>query len=344
VVTADEAIKVILQLQNSDGVDSTNPPLSSQPSCSIKQHIIQKLQQPKQIITHLALHPTQTQLNPTSFEKDDETNGHVSFLTAASNLRALSYSIPPSTPSETRRIAGRIVPAMITTTALVSALSCLELVKLVMDADLGVHRNSFVNLALPFFAFTVPLKAEERVGLGDDEVYTIWDRVLVKERERDCVVVAGKKGGGGGISLKRIIRQIQKQMLSNSCSSTTTLEVASVSYGPYLLYANFLNVADDTVLCKPLLQLIKEAIISEEDDDLENFNDDEVTTSIESTTSIDHLNMINLTESQREEITKLDRRSYIELNVLVEDTETYEEVELPPVRVVRWCTDDDRKQ
>jgi ubiquitin-activating enzyme E1 len=34
-------------------------------------------------------------LNAVEFEKDDESNGHVAFATAASNLRAISYGIPP---------------------------------------------------------------------------------------------------------------------------------------------------------------------------------------------------------------------------------------------------------
>ena len=64
-----------------------------------------------------------------TFEKDDDSNGHINFITAASNLRALNYNIPPSTPMETRRIAGHIIPAMITTTAFVSALQTIELLK-----------------------------------------------------------------------------------------------------------------------------------------------------------------------------------------------------------------------
>ncbi len=53
------------------------------------------------------------------FEKDDDSNGHVAFVTAASNLRAICYQISPADRMETRRVAGRIVPAMVTTTALV---------------------------------------------------------------------------------------------------------------------------------------------------------------------------------------------------------------------------------
>jgi hypothetical protein len=44
-------------------------------------------------------------------------------VTAVTNLRARSYSIAPETPMKVKKIAGRIVPAMITTTAVVTGLA-----------------------------------------------------------------------------------------------------------------------------------------------------------------------------------------------------------------------------
>ncbi len=40
--------------------------------------------------------PPLEKLNEALFDKDDETNGHVDFITAASNLRAMNYGIPPA--------------------------------------------------------------------------------------------------------------------------------------------------------------------------------------------------------------------------------------------------------
>lgn len=113
------------------------------------------------------------------------------------------------------------------------------------------------------------------------------------------------------------------------------MEIASISYGPYLLYANFLHEGEDSLLRKPLLQFVKEAIISEEDDNLENFDEDyDCDGDGDGNVDAVPLDMESLTESQLEGIKKLEKKSYIELDVLVEDTETGEEVELPLVRVV----------
>ena len=59
---------------------------------------------------------------PAEFEKDDDANGHIDFITSASNLRATMYHIEPADRFKTKRIAGRIVLAIATTTAAVAGL------------------------------------------------------------------------------------------------------------------------------------------------------------------------------------------------------------------------------
>ncbi|XP_064012492.1 ubiquitin-like modifier-activating enzyme 7 isoform X7 [Pogoniulus pusillus] len=85
--------------------------------------------------------------HPLTFDPDNDNDIHVDFITAASNLRAENYGIPPADWLMSKRIAGRIVPAIITTTAAVAGLVCLEVYKLVWGCqDLKCYRNS--NLCL----------------------------------------------------------------------------------------------------------------------------------------------------------------------------------------------------
>merc|ERR1719219_1706628 len=122
---------------------------------------------------------SKVKISPIEFEKDDDSNFHMDFIVACSNLRASNYQIPHASRSQSKLIAGKIIPAIATTTSLVSGLVMLELMKLVQGfTDIELYKNGFVNLALPFFGFSEPMPAP--VQKYYEHSWTLWDRFEVE--------------------------------------------------------------------------------------------------------------------------------------------------------------------
>ncbi|XP_075015403.1 ubiquitin-like modifier-activating enzyme 7 isoform X2 [Calonectris borealis] len=116
-------------------------------------------------------------MEPIHFEKDN--NIHVDFITAASNLRAENYGIPAADWLTSKRIAGRIVPAIITTTAAVAGLACLEVYKLVWGCrDRSCYRNSNLWLSDCLLLRVQPLPPPTYRYGGRE--WSCWDRLEMR--------------------------------------------------------------------------------------------------------------------------------------------------------------------
>lgn len=101
-----------------------------------------------------------------------------------------------------------------------AGLVCLEVCKLVNgNRDVEAYKNGFVNLALPFFAFSEPISCP-KLKYNDVE-WTLWDRFEIT----------------GPMTLKDFLEYFQKEH---------KLEVTMLSCGVSLLYSFF--------LAKPKLQ------------------------------------------------------------------------------------------
>lgn len=155
--------------------------LSRCPDAPSASKIIESLPSPSSLAGY--------RLTPVDFEKDDDTNFHIDFINAASNLRATNYGITAADKHKTKQIAGKIIPALVTTTSVICGLAVLELYKVcqptvqpfslcfrrradprslrpfqIIDGktDVEQYKNGFVNLALPFFGFSEPVLAQKQ--------------------------------------------------------------------------------------------------------------------------------------------------------------------------------------
>nr|KYP36358.1 Ubiquitin-activating enzyme E1 1 [Cajanus cajan] len=119
-------------------------------------------------------------MKPVQFEKDDDTNYHMDLIAGLANMRARNYSIPEVDKLKAKFIAGRIIPAIATSTAMATGLVCLELYK-ALDGGHKVedYRNTFANLALPLFSMAEPVPP--KVIKHQDMSWTVWDRWILKD-------------------------------------------------------------------------------------------------------------------------------------------------------------------
>ena len=101
-------------------------------------------------------------------------------VAAVSNLRARNYNIPEADLHTSRGIAGKITPAIATTTAMVTAAICIELYKLLLDKPIEQLRNTFSNLALPLFTSAEPDPPKKTIAKvnGKDWEWTAVSRIL----------------------------------------------------------------------------------------------------------------------------------------------------------------------
>ncbi|KAJ7376607.1 Ubiquitin-like modifier-activating enzyme 6 [Desmophyllum pertusum] len=89
------------------------------------------------------------------------------------------YSIETADRLKTKKIAGKIVPAIATTTAAVAGLVTIELVKVVMKSPADDFKNCFMNLALPYVIFSEPGPPEVTV-IREDLSFSNWDKWVVQ--------------------------------------------------------------------------------------------------------------------------------------------------------------------
>lgn len=89
------------------------------------------------------------ELNIEEFEKDVDENFHIDFIYSMANIRAANYGLQEMDWITTKIKAGRIVPALATTTAAIAGLQTIEMLKFLKGLPIEDHRNAFMNLAVP---------------------------------------------------------------------------------------------------------------------------------------------------------------------------------------------------
>ena len=131
-------------------------------------------------------------LHPEDFEKDDDTNGHIDFIHACSNLRAKNYKIQECDRQKTKMIAGKIIPAIATTTAAITGIVSLQLYTLYQTNKIDFLRDCYLNLAINSIFMSEPKPAIQMKDKDYDPIllgpvkaippnWTVWDKITIKQ-------------------------------------------------------------------------------------------------------------------------------------------------------------------
>ena len=197
-------------------------------------------------------------LKPNEFEKDDDANFHMDFISAFGNLRARNYGIEEIDKFAAKLKAGRIIPAIATTTAMATGFVCLELYKHLAGRPLTARRNLFANLALPgpLLMLSEPMpcpkiksgaRFDPDMYMDVDEVaypegHTLWDKVAVPNASTLTL--------GGFVDLFKSEHKLVLQELM--------LTVGDKSQMIYSVTLAQLAAASEANLARPLVELISE--------------------------------------------------------------------------------------
>jgi ubiquitin-activating enzyme E1 len=128
---------------------------------------------------------------PEKFEKNNDNNKHVFFINLCSNLRAKNYRITNSNEQQTKMIAGRIVPAIANTTAIITGFACLQLLTLLNSHDISLVKNCYFNTTFNIYQINNPsnvIHTEDQEynplmdgpSIAIPKGWTVWDIINLK--------------------------------------------------------------------------------------------------------------------------------------------------------------------
>tara|TARA_B100000902_G_C26776663_1_gene653041 strand:- start:59 stop:613 length:555 start_codon:yes stop_codon:yes gene_type:complete len=144
-------------------------------------------------------------------------------------MRASNYDIKLATNHETKGIAGKIIPAIATTTSLVAGLVSMELIKIVQGhTKIEKYRSGFLNLALPYFGFAEPVEIKKYEF--NHKKYSLWSYIEINQE----------------MTINQLLEWFQ---------NTYNTELTTIMYEVTMLYAFFMPSSNND---KSLTSIIKE--------------------------------------------------------------------------------------
>jgi len=125
-------------------------------------------------------------------------------------------------------IAGKIIPAIATTTAMITGAVMIELYKVVLGFDkIEDYRNAFINLAVDLFVFTEPTPPKKH----QDEEFNVIMGGAIKAVPPNWTIWDTIELNNGSLTLGELMEWLKE---------TYKLETSMISVGTMALYNGYL--------------------------------------------------------------------------------------------------------
>ena len=171
-----EAKEIKSMVEKEDKKDENEDEKQEEPEQDVDVNSL--LKELKALITGLELNKktnSTSYMQVEEFEKDNDQNYHIDFISSISNLRCVNYKLKQMTWLDVKLKAGRIIPALATTTAAVAGMQTLEMVKVLKCEKIEEYRNYYLNLALPLIQASEP-GAVQKVKINEETEVDLWSR------------------------------------------------------------------------------------------------------------------------------------------------------------------------
>ena len=123
-------------------------------------------------------------------DKDNDSKGHIDFIYSCSIIRAKNYNIQEVDKQKVKMIAGRIIPALSSTTAAITGIVCLQIYTLLQTNKINFFRNCYMNLGVNS---NIMVKPSPQICHKDKEYdedlnrpikaipmnWTVWDKIII---------------------------------------------------------------------------------------------------------------------------------------------------------------------
>lgn len=156
-------------------------------------------------------------LRPFPFDKTGEPNQYINYIGTFSTLKAMAYDIKTPDPYQSKFMAHKIRPSIVTTAAVLAGLASLELYKIIDGRfDTKAYKNASIDLAVPFIELHDPVASLMAVFQGNNDQLTMdmtWGSFALED-----------------ITLQQLLDYFERYGIS----------VTGLIFGANLLYASFL--------------------------------------------------------------------------------------------------------